>query len=74
MVSTDDIEIAEVAKFYGAEVPFLRSQLTSDDYSTTVDVLLEVIYQYETLNMFSIMPVVYILQHHLLLVIIYGQL
>lgn len=52
MVSTDDIEIAEVAKFYGAEVPFLRSQLTSDDYSTTVDVLLEVIYQYETLNMF----------------------
>lgn len=31
MVSTDDKEIAEVAKKYGASVPFLRSAKNSDD-------------------------------------------
>ena len=35
MVSTDDNEIAEVAKKYGAEVPFMRSEKNSDDYATT---------------------------------------
>lgn len=43
MVSTDDEEIAEVARQYGASVPFLRSAETSNDYATTVDVLLEVV-------------------------------
>lgn len=47
MVSTDDPEIAEVAKHYGAEVPFFRSSRNSDDFATTVDVLLEVIRAYE---------------------------
>ena len=46
MVSTDDIEIAETAKHYGASVPFYRSKETSDDYATTIDVLLEVYNQY----------------------------
>jgi len=46
MVSTDDVEIAEIAKRYGAVVPFLRSEKASNDYATTVDVLLEVIDEY----------------------------
>ena len=39
IVSTDDTEIAEVAKKYGAEVPFLRPIDISDDYATTMDVM-----------------------------------
>jgi pseudaminic acid cytidylyltransferase len=46
MVSTDDAEIAEIAKSYGAKIPFLRSVKNSDDYSTTTDVLKEVIEEY----------------------------
>ena len=47
MVSTDDEEIAEIAIKYGAEVPFYRSEKTSDDFATTNDVLMEVIEEYE---------------------------
>lgn len=47
MVSTDDEEIAEIAKKYGAEVPFFRSEKTANDFATTNDVLLEVIDEYE---------------------------
>lgn len=47
MVSTDDKEIADISIQYGAKVPFFRSERTSDDYASTVDVLLEVIAQYE---------------------------
>ena len=47
MVSTDSEEIADVARQYGAEVPFMRSEKTSDDYATTADVLLEVLLEYE---------------------------
>ncbi len=47
MVSTDDKEIAEVAKKWGAEVPFMRSETTSSDYATTTDVLIEVIQEYK---------------------------
>lgn len=50
MVSTDDKEIAEISKKYGAEVPFFRSEKTSDDFSTTNDVLLEVLNEYEKLG------------------------
>ncbi|MUL09196.1 pseudaminic acid cytidylyltransferase [Aliivibrio fischeri] len=39
IVSTDDHEIAEVAKQYGAEVPFMRPENISDDYATTMDVI-----------------------------------
>ncbi|SFC75433.1 pseudaminic acid cytidylyltransferase [Spirosoma endophyticum] len=46
MVSTDDQEIAEVARHYGAAVPFLRSTKTADDFATTADVLTEVVDQY----------------------------
>ena len=47
MVSTDDFEIAEISKKYGAEVPFMRSNKTADDYATTADVLFEVLSEYE---------------------------
>ena len=43
MVSTDSVQIADIAKQYGATVPFMRSKETSDDYSSTTDVLKEVI-------------------------------
>jgi N-acylneuraminate cytidylyltransferase len=46
MVSTDDDEIAEIARDQGAAVPFLRSAQTSDDHSTTAEVLREVLGQY----------------------------
>lgn len=46
MVSTDDEEIAELARHRGAEVPFFRSAETSTDFATTADVLLEVLDQY----------------------------
>lgn len=46
MVSTDDRGIAEIATRYGANVPFMRSALTSNDYATTMDVLLEVLSEY----------------------------
>lgn len=47
MVSTDDVEIAEIAKDKGAVVPFLRSIKSSDDYSTTADALEEVLNKYK---------------------------
>lgn len=46
MVSTDSEEIAAMAKKYGAAVPFLRSEKTSNDWATTADVLFEVIENY----------------------------
>ncbi len=39
IVSTDDTEISEVAKLFGAEVPFLRPQELSDDYTGTIPVI-----------------------------------
>lgn len=47
IVSTDDLEIAEIAKAYGATVPFIRSKETSDDYATTMDVIKEVVQMYQ---------------------------
>lgn len=48
MVSTDDLEIAEIARQYGAKVPFLRSKATSDDYATTAEVIYEVLNEYRS--------------------------
>ena len=50
MVSTDDEEIAEIARNYGASVPFLRSEKTANDFATTVDVIDEVIREYHSLD------------------------
>lgn len=43
IVSTEDEEIAAVAKEYGAEVPFLRSKSTASDTATTAEVIHEVL-------------------------------
>lgn len=47
MVSTDDSEIAQIAEKYGAKVPFMRSEKTSNDMAMTYDVLEEVIEEYK---------------------------
>lgn len=46
MVSTEDEEIAQIAKQYGAQVPFMRSLQNADDYATTFDVVKEVLSWY----------------------------
>lgn len=50
MVSTDDEEIAQIALQYGAKVPFMRSNKTSNDFATTADVINEVLDSYENLG------------------------
>ena len=39
VVSTDSKEIAEISKFFGAEVPFLRPDHLSTDISSSIDVI-----------------------------------
>ena len=46
MVSTDDMEIAQIAREYGAVVPFFRSEKNANDYATTMDVVQEVKNEY----------------------------
>ena len=46
MVSTDSIEIADIALAAGAKVPFMRSAKNADDHATTMDALKEVIASY----------------------------
>ena len=50
MVSTEDHEIAEIAKQYGAKVPFFRSIKNSSDTATTIDVIAEVTEKYSQLG------------------------
>lgn len=60
MVSTDSEEIAEIARQYGASVPFMRSEATSNDFAGTGDVLNEVINEYKKLGKeFDIMCCIY---------------
>lgn len=47
MVSTDEEEIAQIAREYGAEVPFYRSEKTANDFASTADVILEVLQEYD---------------------------
>lgn len=47
VVSTDDQEIAEVAKQYGASVPFMRPDELATDSATSIDVLKHVITEME---------------------------
>ena len=46
MVSTDCEEIKRISEMYGAAVPFLRSEINSNDFATTVDVVNEVLEAY----------------------------
>ena len=39
IVSTDDQEIAEIAKSFGAEVPFMRPNELANDYTATIPVI-----------------------------------
>lgn len=50
MVSTDDTEIADIAKKYGASVPFLRSAETANDFAILKDVLIEVLKKYNEIG------------------------
>lgn len=50
MVSTDDQDIARIAKDTGADVPFFRSPETSNDYASTDDVIMEVLHAYQELG------------------------
>lgn len=50
MVSTDSEEIARIAKEYGAEVPFLRSEKTANDFATSADVIDEVLERYREMG------------------------
>ena len=43
VVSTEDIEIAEVSKYYGAEVPYLRPVELATDTAATIDVILNML-------------------------------
>lgn len=52
MISTEDEEISQIGKQYGAKTPFVRSIENSNDFATTVDVLLEVIDAYEKEGIF----------------------
>lgn len=45
VVSTDDAQIADVARGYGAEVPFVRSAELSDDHVATAPVIAHAIKQ-----------------------------
>lgn len=72
MVSTDDEEIAEVARKYGASVPFLRSAETANDYATLSDVIGEVLKKYNILGqrfdlMCCILPTAPLLQSEYIL-------
>lgn len=39
IVTTDDEEIADVARSFGAEIPFMRPQELSDDHTATIPVI-----------------------------------
>jgi N-acylneuraminate cytidylyltransferase len=50
IVSTDDAEIARIAKQYGAELPFLRPKNIADDFATTADVIKHALLWYQERN------------------------
>lgn len=50
VVSTDDDEIAAIARQYGAEVPFMRSSTLADDYTGTSAVVRDAITQLQALG------------------------
>lgn len=50
MVSTDSLEYADIAKKYGANVPFLRSKELSTDQAGSWDVAIEVLKCYQEMG------------------------
>lgn len=49
-VSTDSLEYCELAKVYGAEVPFVRERELSEDNSKISDVIINILEKYEKLG------------------------
>lgn len=49
-VSTEDYEIAKVASHYGAIVPFMRSNELADDYTSTLNVLKDMLSKLENIS------------------------
>ena len=50
MVSTDNAEIVEISKQYGASVPFLRTNENANDHAVLSDVVDEVLNKYKSLG------------------------
>ena len=50
MVSTDDSEIAGISKKFGAKIPFMRTEATSDDHATLSEVIVEILENYMQRN------------------------
>lgn len=50
MVSTEDSEIADIARAAKASIPFMRSAQNADDHSTLTDVMREVLIEYQKRN------------------------
>jgi pseudaminic acid cytidylyltransferase len=50
MVSTEDDEIANISRIYGATVPFMRSEKNADDFTGPGDVVFEVLTKYSELG------------------------
>ena len=50
MVSTDCTEVKKISQMNGAKVPFLRSEINSNDFATTVDVVNEVVEVYRKMG------------------------
>ena len=51
IVSTDDVEIAQLAKKMGAEVPFIRPNTLATDSAKSIDVVLHAIAELEKMNL-----------------------
>ena len=50
VISTDDEEIAEVARSYGADVPFMRDESLADDYTAATEVIEHTLEKLESLG------------------------
>ena len=50
IVTTDDQEIATIAKHYGAEIPFIRPSSLAEDLTTTEETLQHALLTYEEMN------------------------
>jgi len=50
IVSTDDAEIAKVAKYFGASIPFVRPKSLSNDYTNTIPVIKHAIEWFDDQN------------------------
>ncbi|MBS4694433.1 pseudaminic acid cytidylyltransferase [Aeromonas allosaccharophila] len=50
VVSTDDLEVADIARQLGADVPFLRQATLADDHTGTTPVVIDAIQRLEALG------------------------